>query len=137
MQETAYAADSGGGLILFVWIALYFYFAFAQYKIAQKVGHESAWWAWIPVLNLFQQVQMAGKEWYWFILCLVPLVNIFAFAAIWMAIAQRCYKSAAWGIMAIVPFLNLIAWGYLAFSGSEATPPAHHEPAPHEHEPVG
>ncbi|RKX18820.1 MAG: hypothetical protein DRP51_08480, partial [Candidatus Zixiibacteriota bacterium] len=62
---------------------------------------------------------------------------IFAFAAIWMGIAQNCRKSAAWGIMAIVPFLNLIAWGYLAFSSSEAVPSAHHEPAPQEHEPVG
>ena len=53
MHETAYAADSGGGFILFIWVALYFYFAFTQYKIAQKVGHESTWWAWVPVLNFF------------------------------------------------------------------------------------
>jgi len=119
MYETAYAGDSGGGFILFVRIALYLYFlyfAYTQYKIAQKVGHEAAWWAWVPILNFYQQVQMAGKEWYWFLLYLVPLVNIFAFAAIWMGIALNCRKPAAWGIMAIVPFLNLIAWGYLAFS---------------------
>ena len=79
---------------------------------------------------------MAGKEWYWFILCLVPLVNIFAFAVIWMAIAQSCRKSTAWGIMAIVPFLNFIAWGYLAFSDDESRPPAPPETAPREHEPV-
>jgi len=134
MQETAYAANSGGGLILFLWVALYFFFAFTQYKIAQKVGHQSTWWAWVPVLNFFQQIQMAGKEWYWFLFCLIPVVNIFALAVIWMEIARNCRQSAAWGIMAIIPFLNFIAFGYLAFSSSVDAPSAPPEQTQHEHE---
>ena len=144
MQETAYAANSGGEYILFFWVAFYFYFAFTQFKIAQKVGHKSAWWAWVPVLNFFQQVQMAGKEWYWFVFCLTPVVNIFALAAIWMGIAQNCRKSAVWGIMAIVPLVNFVAWGYLAFSGDDHKPSeTPHQPQQqpqqphHEHESIG
>ncbi len=136
MNEAAYAADSGIGFVLFLWAALYFYFAFTQFKIAQKVGHQSPWWAWVPILNLFQQIQMARKEWYWFLFCLIPVVNIFAIAVIWMEIARSCRQSAVWGIMAIVPFLNFIAWGYLAFSGGVDAPPAPPEQAPRQHEPV-
>jgi len=137
MQETAYAADSGFGLVLFLWVALYFYFSFTQYKIAQKVGHESTWWAWVPILNFVQQIQMARKEWYWFLFCLIPVVNIFVIAAIWMEIAKNCRQSAAWGIMAIVPFLNFIALGYLAFSGDANAPSAPPAQAPREQQPVG
>ena len=136
MNEAAYAADSGMGFVLFLWAALYFYFAFTQYKIAQKVGHESPWWAWVPILNFFQQIQMAGKEWYWFLFCLVPVVNIFCIAIIWMDIARNCRQSAAWGIMAIVPFINFVALGYLAFSRDASAPPAPPQEAPRQQEPV-
>ncbi|MCP4703501.1 MAG: hypothetical protein GY865_02740 [candidate division Zixibacteria bacterium] len=136
MQETAYAADSGMGLVLFLWVAFYFFFAFTQFKIAQKVGHESPWWAWVPILNFFQQIQMAGKEWYWFLLCLVPVVNIFVIAAIWMEIARNCRQSAAWGIMAIIPILNFIALPYLAFSSDASVPPPPPAEAPRQHESV-
>ena len=137
MYESGYAGGGFGGMILFVWAVLYFYFAFTQYKIAQKVGHQSPWWSWIPVLNLFQQIQMAGKEWWWFILYLVPVVNIFAMAYIWVCIAKNCHKPAFWGILSILPFLNFIAWGYLAFSGGDTPPQPTPTPTPHQHEPVG
>jgi len=137
MYESSSAAGWFGGMFLFLWIFLYFYLAFTQFKIAQKLRHQSPWWAWIPIVNLFQQIQMSGKEWYWFILCLIPIVNIFAFAAIWMGIARNCNKSSGWGIMAIIPFLNLIAWGYLAFSSGEPTQPSAPQPVRQEHQHVG
>lgn len=136
MYESGYASSSGGTMVILLWLVLYLYFAFTQFKIAQKVNHNAPWWAFIPIVNLFQQIQMAGKEWYWFILYLVPVVNIFAIAIIWMNIAQRCQKSSTWGILAILPILNFIAWGYLAFSGSAPSSPPP-QPAPREHEPVG
>ena len=136
MNETSYAAQSGGGWILFFWVAFYLYFGYTQYRIAQKVGHQSPWWAWVPILNFFQQIQMAGKEWYWFLFCLIPVVNIFAIAAMWMEIAKNCRQSAAWGIMAIIPFINFIAWGYLAFSGGVDAPPTPPQEAPKQPESV-
>jgi hypothetical protein len=123
--------------MLVIWLAVYFYFAYSQYKIACRIGHQWPWWAFIPVLNLFQQVQLANKQWYWFILYLIPFVNIIALAAVWINIAQNCNKSAVWGIMAILPFLNFIAWGYLAFSRWEPSSRSVPEPTPREHEPVG
>jgi hypothetical protein len=137
MYESGNAISLFGGMFLFLWAFLYFYLAFMQYKIAKKVGHPSPWWAWIPIVNIFQQIQMARKEWYWFILCLVPVVNIFAFAAIWMNIARNCNKGTGWGILAIIPFLNFIAWAYLAFSSGEPNKAASPQPARQEHQHVG
>lgn len=129
-------AETGGAFVLFLWVALYFYFAYTQYRIAQKVGHQSPWWAWIPILNFFQQIQLAGKDWWWFVLYLVPVVNIIAMAVVWMGIAKNCRQASFWGILAIIPFVNLFAWGYLAFSSDASQPPAPPEHAPREQEPV-
>jgi len=137
MYESGYGGEAFGGLFLLFWVALYLYFAMAQYKIAQKIGHESPWWAWVPILNLVQQVQLSGKDWWWFVLCLVPVVNIFAFAAIWWNIAINCRKPGFWGIMAILPILNLFAWGYLAFTGNQAPPQRTSESVPQQQQPVG
>ena len=136
MYEAGYGNESGWTFIV-IWLAVYLYLAYTQFKIAQKVNHHSPWWAFVPIINLFQQVQMANKEWYWFFLYLIPVVNIIAIAAVWINIAKSCSKSPAWGIMAILPFLNFIAWGYLAFSGSEPKPQPMPESAPHQHERVG
>ena len=110
-------------------IAFYFYFAVAQYKIAQKVHHSNAWWAFIPILNMFQLVQMAGKEWYWLLFLLVPVVNIVVLAILWAETARACYKSWVWGVLNIFPLVNIVSMGVMAFT-SPSTPshfPPHHD----------
>ena len=70
-----YEPNDGGpfGMIMFmVIIAVYCYFAYAQYRIAQKTGHPSPWMAWVPIANTFQLIDMANKQWFWILLLLVP-----------------------------------------------------------------
>ena len=121
--DPSYAAGPEIGLV--VWLlfaAIYFYSAFTQYKMAQKCGHsENAWWSYIPIMNVFLLCQMAQKEMWWVVLFLVPLVNIYAFGAVWVAISKRLGHSGFWGIMAILPFLNFVAYFVLSFTGSTPT----------------
>ena len=118
MYEANY---DGGGITTLTWLvlfAMYFYFSFAQYRIAQKVGcADKAWWAFVPILNAFLLINMAGKEWFWFLFCLVPVINIIVFAVLWVEVARMSGHSPAWGILALVPFLNFVAVGVMAFSG--------------------
>jgi len=122
MQDTAFLSDIGGEFELYIYIALYFYFAFMQSKIAARIGHEYPFWAYIPILNFIQQIQLARKDVFWFILCLIPIINIIAFIFIWMDIARQCGKSPLWGLMATAPLLNIFAFGYLAYSDEESKP---------------
>lgn len=119
--NSQYATAAGFGL--FFWLvvfAFYFYGAFSQYKMAQKCDCKSnAWWSFIPVLNLFLLINMAKKDWWWFVLFLVPVVNIYAIFKIWIDVAHNIGHSTLWGFLAAVPFLNLIAWYVLAFTGSK------------------
>ena len=102
------------------WISsliFYLYFSYSLYVIAQKTGHtENAWLAWIPFINAFLMLQIAGEPGWWFVLLLIPIVNIVIGIIVWMKIAEARNKPEWWGILLLVPFVNLIVPGYLAFS---------------------
>jgi magnesium-transporting ATPase (P-type) len=105
------------GLTWIISIVVYIYYAYSLYVIAQKTGHEdNAWMAWIPIINIFLMLKIANEPMWWFILMLIPIVNIVIGIIIWMKIAEARNKPNWWGILLLVPFVNLIVPGYLAFS---------------------
>ena len=127
MNEYQTGADAGMGMLpLLFFLVLYLYLAFTMMKMAQKTGHsDSSWWAFIPILNTFLLFKMAGKPAWWFVLCLIPVVNIVVFAILWMEVAKACQQSPVWGFLVLIPLINFIALSILAFSGSKsmASPP--------------
>ena len=92
-----YQQSSGESLfglfMLLFWAAYYLYFCFAQFKIAQKLGTPNAFFAFIPILNAWQLVTMAGKSAVWFVGCLVPFVNVIVVAILWMEVSKNINKS--------------------------------------------
>ena len=119
MYESGYNGGGeafGLGFIL-VMVAVYFYFSFALFRIAKKTGyHSHAWWSFIPIMNTFLLIEMAGRPLYWFLFLLVPVVNIVLFAILWMDVAKAVGKHPAWGICTLLPFINFVSIGYLAFT---------------------
>lgn len=107
---------TAGGFILIV--ALYVYGCYCLARIGKKLGDLKTWKAWVPLVSTFYLIKLAGKAYGWFILLLIPIVNIVALAIIWAEIARRLGKSALHWIAMIIPGVNLIDMGYLAFSGS-------------------
>jgi hypothetical protein len=59
---------------------------------------------------------VAKKPLWWFLLCLIPLVNVVMAIIIWMAVAEAVGKPNWWGILMIVPLANLVVPGYLAWA---------------------
>jgi len=53
---------------------------------------------------------------WWFILFLIPLVNIAIAIMTWMGVAEAVKKPSWWGILMIVPLANLVVPGYLAWA---------------------
>ena len=104
------------GVFFLIALAFYVYMALALMTIAKKTNTENAWLAWIPIVNIFLMLNIAKKPLWWFILCLIPFVNIVIFIILWMAVAEARGKPSWWGILIIVPFVNLIVPGYLAWS---------------------
>ena len=139
MYDYQSSPDAGLGTIPILFLlGVYVYFAFCMFKMAQKTGHtDCAWWAWIPILNTFLLFKIAGKPAWWFLLCLIPLVNIIVFAILWMEAAKAVHVSPVWGIMVLLPLINFVALGIMAFSAMpQPTPPAY-TPQPRQPEHVG
>jgi magnesium-transporting ATPase (P-type) len=116
--EAAAIAALGAALIfgLVIGLAFYVYYSLALQTIAKKTNTENAWLAWIPIVNFILMLNIAKKPLWWFILCLIPLVNIVVMIIVWMAIAEARNKPSWWGIMLIVPIVNIVVPGYLAWS---------------------
>jgi hypothetical protein len=113
------AAGLGIGLImvfLIIGAAAYVYMSLALQTIADKTKTENSWLAWIPIANLVLMLNIAKKPMWWFILFLVPIVNIVIAIMVWMAVAEARGKPSWWGILTIVPIANLIVPGVLAWS---------------------
>lgn len=127
--------DAAGSMIgafgWFVILAIYLYFAFMHYKMAQKSNQcDIAWWAFVPILNTVLLIKMAEKPMWWFLLLLVPLVNVFCFFKLWMDAARAVGQSPVWGFLVLIPVINFVAMFVLAFGGgasytypNESVPP--------------
>jgi ABC-type Na+ efflux pump permease subunit len=97
-------------------VVFYVYMALALQTIAKKTNTENAWFAWIPILNVFLMLMIAKKPLWWFILLLIPFVNIVISIIVWMAMAEARGKPSWIGILMLIPVLNIIIPGYLAWS---------------------
>ena len=108
--------NAGNPLITLV-LAVVFYLAFTVpvYKIAERLNQENAWMAFVPIANLFLLASMAGKEWWWVLLMLIPLINIIIFIILWMGVAENLGHPSWMGILMIVPLVNFAILYYWAF----------------------
>lgn len=117
-NQAAQAVFAGVFLIVVLVIAAaaYIYIALALQTIAKKTGTQNAWLAWIPIINIFLMLDIAKKPMWWFVLFLIPLVNIIMSVIVWMGVATARRKPEWWGILMIVPLANLVVPGYLAWA---------------------
>ena len=115
--NAAGALLAGTMLLFMLGVALvgYIYVSLALQTIATKTSTQNGWLAWIPVINIFLMLDIAKKPLWWFILFLIPVVNIVMAVIVWMGIAEARQKPNWWGILTIVPIANLVVPGYLAW----------------------
>ena len=112
------AAEPIGMFSWLVILAVYAFFGWTMYRIANKTGcSDSAWWAWVPILNALLAIKCAAKPWWWFFLLLIPVVNIIFSVILWMEIAKACGQPSWWGFVMLLPVVNLFVMAYLAFGG--------------------
>ena len=118
IEQMQMPAGPGIGMIIF-WVVIYVFLAFCLAKIAKKLGMplgKAFIWALIPIANVFLFLKLAAKPMWWFILLLIPIVNIVVGIMAWMAIAERCGKPGWWGIViGLVPIVNIVFIIILAF----------------------
>ena len=94
------------------------------WKIFEKAKHPG-WEGIVPIYNMYILTQIVGLPILWFILCLVPCVNIVASVMIMLALAKAFKKDQGFAIGLIllpIVFLPLLAFSDATYSAP--TPPA-------------
>src|SRR6267142_1618076 len=69
---------------------LLFYFV-CLWKIFEKAG-QPGWGALIPIYNIVLTLRIAGKPSWWFLLCLVPFVNVVVVILMFLCFVQKFGK---------------------------------------------
>jgi len=96
-----------GAFIVFVvpWIA-------GMWKLFEKAG-KPGWAAIIPFFNTYVLNEVARKEILWFVLTLIPCINIVAWIVICIDVAKQFGKDPLYGIgLALLPFIFFPLLGF-------------------------
>jgi len=90
--------------------------------IAKKTKTENAWFAWIPILNIYLMTQIAGVSgWITaaFLLVIIPFIGGLVVMALtvwlWWKIAERLKLPEWYGILMIIPIVNFVILGIMAW----------------------
>jgi hypothetical protein len=103
-----------GGLAFLV--LLWVFFCFILRQICVKTANKPSLLVWFPVLQWLPLIKAAGMSVWWFVLSMIPGLNLISYVTWCFKIARARGKSAFVGFLLLLPVLNLLALLYLAFS---------------------
>jgi len=123
---TTSSSSSGGGvgaLFFFVIYAAVIVLVIAgMWKMFVKAGQQG-WLSIIPILNTYVIIKLAGREGWWILLFLIPCVNIVVAIIVYMDLAKKYGKSAAYGLgLVFLPFIffPMLGFGSATYQGDTA-----------------
>ena len=120
------SSSSGGGVgVLFffvIYAAVIVLVIAGMWKMFVKAGQQG-WLSIIPILNTYVIIKLAGREGWWILLFLIPCVNIVVAIIVYMDLAQKYGKSAAYGLgLVFLPFIfiPMLGFGSATYQGDPA-----------------
>ena len=115
------ALAMGLGMMIF-FLIFYVFYSFCLYKIFLKAGREDAWAAFIPIYNTIVLVDIVKKPIWWFILFMIPFVNIIFVIIVADRLSKFFGKDILMTILLVV--LSFIGLPLLAFGDAVYNPNA-------------
>jgi hypothetical protein len=83
-----------------------------MWAVFSKAGR-AGWKAIIPIYNIYVMTQIGDLEWWWLLLLIVPVVNIYAVYKIHLGIAQSFGRGIGFGLG--LAFFGLVFFPLLGF----------------------
>jgi len=117
-EQTA-AAGAAATIFMVVYLAIVLLIVASMWKIFVKAG-KPGWAAIVPIYNLIVLLEIAGKPVWWFLLMLIPFVNLVILAIVCIALAKNFGKGAGFGLGLL--FLSPIFYPMLAFGDARYQP---------------
>jgi hypothetical protein len=100
--------------------------AFMFWKVFTKAG-KPGWASIIPIYNYYVLTQIAGKEWWWFLLLFIPVINFIAWIMICLGLAEKFGKGGGFAVGLIllgIVFFPILGFGSAVYDTASQAPPA-------------
>ncbi|CAN5519129.1 hypothetical protein BH10ACT3_BH10ACT3_12490 [soil metagenome] len=120
-QSDSGSSAAGAGILVVVYLAFFVIYLVAMWKLFVKMG-QPGWQGIIPLLNAYVIFKLAGKEWWWVILLIIPCINIIAAFILAQSTAKLFAKEIGWTIfLFLLPGLAhlVLAFGSAQYAGPQ------------------
>lgn len=104
------------GIFMIVYFAVIALMIFSMWKVYAKAG-KPGWAAIVPIYNIIVLLEIIGQPTWWFVMLLIPFVNIYFMFKIGIQLAQSFGKTTGFGIGLI--FLSFIFFPMLGFGDAK------------------
>ena len=104
-------------VVVAILLALYLFHSYCCLLICAKAGSPPGALVWVPLLQLFPLLKAAAMPLWWFVVFLVPGLNVIAHIVLCIKLAQARRKTFLVALLLIFPLSSPFAAAYLAFSG--------------------
>ena len=126
-DEGALICCGGGGIILvIIYLAVIILQIVGMWKIFTKAG-KPGWAAIIPIYNIIVLLEVVGRPAWWFILFIIPVVNIVVLFMVDMDLAKSFGKDTGYAVgLFFLPFVffPMLGLGAAEYKGPSVVPPA-------------
>ncbi len=115
--DTGFMASMG--IMIVVYIALIVFFIICYWKVFTKAG-KPGWAAIVPIYNIIVLLEIVGKPVWWFLLMLIPCVNIVIAVLVTIELAKVFGKSTGFAVgLILLPFIfiPILAFGDAEYLG--------------------
>jgi hypothetical protein len=95
-----------------IYIALYVLFVAGLWKTFEKAG-EAGWKAIIPIYNILILLKMVGREWWWILLMLIPIVGFIVWIIVALDLAKVFGRGTGFAIgLIFLSFIFVVILGF-------------------------
>lgn len=115
-----------GGTFFLIWLACLIIVIAGIWKVFAKAG-KPGWAAIVPIYNAIMMLEIVGRPAWWFILMLIPLVNIVIAIIVVLDLAKSFGQGSGFaiGLLFLSPiFMVILGFGSARYVGPAAAPGA-------------
>ena len=120
-QDSDAGSVVGGGVALVIYLALIILMIVSMWKMFEKMG-QPGWYGIIPIFNFCVIAKLAGKDWWWGLLTIVPCIG-WIFQIILLNETSKLFgKGVGYTIgLIFLPFifLPMLAFGSAQYQGPQ------------------
>ena len=99
-------------VVWIIYVAIVVISIVALWQVFAKAG-EDGWKAIIPIWNTLVLLKIVGRDWWWILLLLIPIVNIVIWVIVMIDLAKGFGRGTGFAVgLIFLPFIFLLILGF-------------------------